>query len=516
MSRATDRRTPPEPRRRWVAGPRGLSALLSGFSLLLALGCTGTDEETSSGLRLRSGTREVRDATAAGELYPADADNLHGLVERLLTASPGVGLTRTRAILVPHAGYRYSGAVAAASFREVDSGFRRVFIIASNHSRGVDFTGVSLPAATHYAIPGIEVPVSGIVDDLHGEQLFTHVPEAHAKHMIEVELPFLHHLRGRPDGVDFAVVPMILGRLDDDQIAKLAATLDAYGDDETLFVFSLDLSHRHPDAEARRLDRFAVRALMARDWRALATAQTDGNQVLQTMAQLAERRGWEPTMLEYRNSGDVTGDRDSVVGYAAIAFTEPMQLTATAGEALLLYASRAVAEQVRSGTTPTAGDELLAQHPQLRLPRGVFVSINKDGELRGCAGHPLQTKPLHENVRHCVIGAAAHDTRFEPIATAELDQELTVSISILDFPVPLHLQRPEEIDKALTPERDGVILIHGEQQSMFLPRVWLKYPQPREFLSRLCAKQARGEDCWADADSELYRFTAYEVGELGI
>jgi AmmeMemoRadiSam system protein A len=120
--------------------------------------------------------------------------------------------------------------------------------------------------------------------------------------------------------------------------------------------------------------------------------------------------------------------------------------------------------------------------------------------------------PLLESVRSCAVDASLNDRRFRPVTAEELD-DLSVSISILDFPRLVRVERPEELARALRPHRDGAILVHGGRRSTYLPSVWESIPEPREFLSRLCIKQGSPADCWLDPATSLYRYSAYEIAE---
>jgi len=425
-----------------------------------------------------------------------------------------------RAVLVPHAGYVYSGEVAAACFREVDPGFRRAFILAANHNGEADFSGVSIPDVTHYAIPGAEIPLSPVVDDLREESLFTSVPAAHTMHMIEVELPFLQHLRGRADPPDFSIVPMIAGRMDTEAIERLTTRLESFVGPETLYVFSVDLSHFYPDETARRLDGDTISAVMALDVDSLADVVTDGNRVLQTMVSLARRRGWEATYLCSRNSGEVSGDQRSVVGYAAIALHEPLRLSKEEEGELLAHARASILGHLREGLEVDGAERLdvrereswLDEHPVFRLHRGVFVTLEKDGELRGCIGETTPRQPLHLAVRSCAIKSATSDTRFPPVIEEELE-ELQITISILGYPTLVHVADPERYLEVLRPLRDGVILVHQGRRSTFLPQVWEALPDPEQFLSRLCIKQGSPPDAWRSPETQLYRYGALVFGE---
>lgn len=463
------------------------------------------------GLSVRSGPRQVRPPSVAGQFYPAQAEELYGEVERLMTSAPPLGLKGIRAVLVPHAGYVYSGAVAAASFREVDRSFRRVFLLAANHSGDARFSGVSIPEVTHYAVPGAEVPLDALVERLRDYPFVVHEPAAHTMHMLELELPFLRHLHGRPDRSSFTIVPMIVGSLDTGQIRELAALLAAHADERTLFVFSVDLSHYHPDDRARQLDFYALRMLMSRDPDGLLRAATDGNHVLAVLAELATLRDWEPTLLTYRNSGDVSGDRSRVVGYGAIVFGTPFSLEPEEQRDLLAYARRAIAERLR-GEETKPDRNLLEDHPLWGAVRGVFVTLKKDGQLRGCIGSLSAQEPIFAGVHRCALNAAFEDSRFPPVKKGELE-ELSLSISILDFPAPLRVDDPQQYLRKLRPNVDGVILLHQGRQSTYLPSVWHEIPEPRRFLSRLCLKQGSSADCWQDTSTVLFRYASYEFGE---
>jgi AmmeMemoRadiSam system protein A/AmmeMemoRadiSam system protein B len=489
-----------------TAAALSVVAILLGTALLWR-GRGGHDETA-----LRDRPRTVRPPTVAGQFYPSDAKQLYDQVDRLLSAAPSAGLRGVRAILVPHAGYAFSAAVAAASFRELAPDFRRVFILAANHNGEANFSGVSLPDETHYAIPGAEVPLAAVIDELRDPGLFVHEPRAHTMHMIEVELPFLHELSRRASRPDFAIVPMIVGRLDSQAVDRLAATLDAQADGDTVFVFSVDLSHFYPDRTARQLDQYTVDTLMSRDRAALASARTDGNQVLDTMLALAARRGWEPTFLAAQNSAETTGDTSRVVGYAAIAFHEPFSLTDAEQQELLAFARSRIEEQVRHGHAPEPDAAWVDRHPLLRIPRGVFVTIEKHGRLRGCIGDLYPRKALYEGIHENAINAAIHDPRFPPVTEDELD-DLSLSISVLDYPARVTVNQPDEYLRVLRPERDGVILAYDGKRSTFLPQVWRDIPDPEEFLASLARKQGAPPDAWRSPSAVLYRYAAYVFGE---
>lgn len=494
--------------------------VIGTFALAVAVGSANrlaqslaTDQPAGTTARSAAdGQRRVRTPVVAGQFYPAAPQELYGLVGQLLAKSPGAGLRGVHAVLVPHAGYPYSAEVAAASFREVDPRFRRVVLLAGNHNGEADFSGVALPDETHYAVPGVEIPLSPALDTLRGTAPFVREPRAHTMHMIEVELPFLHQVRGRPQPPDYEILPMILGRMDDTAVEALTAVLDAYADEQTLFVFSVDLSHFYTGDTARQLDGYTIDSIMSRDRDAVRRAVTDADQVLDVLLALAVRRGWEPTMLMARNSGDVTGDFTRVVGYAAIAFHDPLAFTADEQRELSALARRSIDGYLRTGTAPEPDAAWLERHRAFRISRGVFVTLEKQGDLRGCIGDLTPTGALYRGIVANAVNAAVKDPRFPPVTLDELPG-LTITLSVLDYPSRVKVGRPEEYLTALRPRRDGVILAYRGRRSTFLPEVWKQIPDPEQFLSALSLKQGSPADAWRDPSTVLYRYGAYIFGD---
>jgi hypothetical protein len=464
-------------------------------------------------LQTRSGPKKVRPPAGAGRFYPADPQKLYQTVAQLLAKKPSVGIGNATIIHVPHAGYVYSGEVAAAAFRELNKNFRRVFILAANHSGEARFSGVSIPPVSHYAIPGAEIALDAVADELLQNPLFIEKPEAHTMYMVEVELPFLHALKGRPETPDFTIVPMILGKLSRDQIQQLATILSTYADDETVFVFSVDLSHFYTAAKAQRLDKRAISGVMSRNRNTLAKASTDGNHVLITMVELAELLELDATHLDYRHSGMVSGDNSRVVGYGAIAFHKPLRIAKETRDKLLQLARQTISEYLDNKTYQEPDPELLATHPILEIPKGVFVTLKKNGnQLRGCIGELIYSDSLYKGIQRCAVKAAVNDRRFKPVGKDEL-KELSLSISVLEHPRQMRVNSPVEYLKRLRPHEDGVILIHKGRRSTYLPEVWEQIPDPEQFLSSLCLKQGSPASCWQDKETVLYSYRATVFGE---
>ncbi|MBI2896942.1 MAG: AmmeMemoRadiSam system protein B [Deltaproteobacteria bacterium] len=451
--------------------------------------------------------KRVRRSTAAGSFYPGTPEAVRAGVAELFSGVQRSAGAPVRVLLAPHAGWEFSGRVAATAFRQVERGFDRVVIIAANHDGNTRFDGVSVDRATHYEVPGFEVAVAPEAARLLELPGFREVPAAHAMHMIEVELPLLAEVLGR----SFEIVPMIVGRLTRpetrsvaDELARLA---EGARGKKTLFVFSVDLSHYYTYDEALALDRPCLDALSRMDADDVARCDTDGTQVLLVMTELAARLGLTPRLLDYRNSGDVTGDRSRVVGYGAMVFEDRLDLGSGEEQALLELARSAIDAKIRDGRDVEVPRALTSRFPRLGTQRGAFVTLKKSGELRGCIGSLAATEPLAEDVAHNAVSAALEDPRFPPVRPDEL-AKITLSISVLEQPRALDTGglAPEALLARLGSRRPGVILSYLGRRSTFLPEVWEELPDPGVFLAHLCRKQGSPEGCWRERGA---RFETY-------
>lgn len=446
-------------------------------------------------------TREkenIRKSNFAGRFYPANPDILSKEVKAMLSRAQKIEYGDVKAVLVPHAGYMYSGQVAAASFVQLKPNFRKVFILTANHAR-VLLEGVSLDTHTHFEIPGAKIPVSGLVHKLLKKALYTEIPLANSMHMIEVELPFLKAIKDK-----FEIIPMVIGSLNEKNIEEIVKDLVKHSDN-AIYVFSVDLSHYHPWEDAVRMDRACLVALKKLDKEALLKdCRTDGNHVLYILLRLAEELKLKPHLVMYRNSGDVTGDKIRVVGYGAMVFSKGFYLSEDDKKVLKEIAEKTVELYVNNGRVYKPK----VKSTTLKVKRASFVTLKKKGELRGCIGSLWPIKPLYIDVRDNAISAATRDPRFPPVAPYEL-KEIEIIVSVLDPPEPLILTYPAEATLMLS-SKDGVILWWAGRRSTFLPEVWHDIPNPKDFLERLCLKQGSPPDCWKYPGSRILTYKAEE------
>jgi len=261
----------------------------------------------------------VREPAVAGSFYPADPRELERTVRELVEQAPDIPLRRRpRAVIVPHAGYVYSGPVAAAAFRALAPWLhevRRVVLIGPSHH--VPFPGLVLPPHAAFRTP---LGLVGVDADAAEELLALPQVGVHARphapeHALEVELPFLQLLGGA-----FSIVPLLFGGTDDAETAAVLERAWPAGDEATLLVVSSDLSHYEPYEKARAHDAATARAIEALDPRPIGPSEACGFRAIRALLQLARERKLEPVRLALSSSGDTAGLRDSVVGYGAWAF----------------------------------------------------------------------------------------------------------------------------------------------------------------------------------------------------
>lgn len=457
--------------------------------------------------------KTVRRAAVAGMFYPNDSTELEQTLTDLLAHPEGAALSRPpKALIVPHAGYVYSGPVAASAYAQLASlrgRIRRVVLLGPAHYAYV--RGLALPDAERFRTPLGEVPL-----DLKGMRQLDALPQVvrsaeahHKEHSLEVQLPFLQHVLG-----DFELLPLAVGEASAEEVADV---LDAvWGGDETLIVISSDLSHFLPDKLARRMDQETVAEIVALNSH-IESQRACGATPINGMLLAAKRHGLRVVTLDVRNSSQTAGDPDRVVGYAAFAF-EANGSDAKAddswtafderrGEILLKLARAAVSAQLGQPMPAIPEPEWLAE------PGATFVTLTINGELRGCIGTLEPHRSLGEDVTENAVAAALRDPRFEPLRPAEL-RDVRVEVSLLSPTEPIVAADEAAALVALRPHIDGVVLEYKQYRGLFLPQVWEQLPEPTKFLAHLKRKAGLPMNFWSPA-VRLLRFTVTKWKEGG-
>ncbi|HVT74424.1 MAG TPA: AmmeMemoRadiSam system protein B [Lacunisphaera sp.] len=455
---------------------------------------------------------KVREPAVAGLFYPAAPGALAEAIDHYLAAAPAAAPGRLKALVCPHAGYEFSGPVAASGFRLLQGqSFDTVVVLAPSHYAYLQAASVS--DADVFRTPLGDVPISPRARVLAQQRPFELEPACAVQtppwagqsphhlargvpatadtweHADEVEVPFLQRTLDR-----FQLLPVVVG--DVDPLAA-ARALDRILDARTLIVASSDLSHYHPYADAVARDHRCIEAICALDADWLGDEEACGRIPIQILLQIARQHGWRARLLDYRNSGDTAGSRDRVVGYAAIAFYEPAPadgFTPAERQELLSLARRALRTAADTGGLPAVTGAGLP--PVLAEPRACFVTLTLGGELRGCIGNLEPRLPLWRAVIDNARNAALRDPRFRPVQPGEVDA-IAIEISVLTKPEPLAFHSPEDLLRQLRPAEDGVVLqLPGGAGATFLPQVWEQLPDKVTFLDRLAEKAGASAGDW--------------------
>jgi AmmeMemoRadiSam system protein B/AmmeMemoRadiSam system protein A len=457
-------------------------------------------------------SHDIRPPAVAGAFYPAAAEQLSHELAQLLREAKAVDpdAALPKALIVPHAGYIYSGPIAANGYARLARArgrIQRVVLLGPAHR--VAIHGLALPGAS-----GLQTPLGIVPVDEAAVQAIADLPQvcvsalAHAKeHSLEVHLPFLQTVLG-----EFSVLPLVVGQATAQQVAQVLDRL--WGGPETLIVVSSDLSHYLPYAHAQNTDRETSRAILARQPQ-INHHQACGATPVNGLLSVAQRRGLEPELFDLRNSGDTAGDRSRVVGYASFGFFERNargksiggeQASSDERGYILLPIARGAIGNIFGLEYQT--DE---GHAFLGDPAATFVTLNRHGRLRGCMGSLQAHRPLLEDLKANAKAAAFLDPRFEPLTQTEFNTT-RVEISVLSAAEPMSVASEADALAQIRPGIDGLILQHGQRRATFLPQVWESIAEPVQFLRQLKLKAGVSASFWAD-DVSLSRYTVIKYSE---
>lgn len=456
---------------------------------------------------------DVRAAAVAGRFYPGQPAQLiqdvDGMLAQARTEAPC-----PKAVVAPHAGYIYSGSIAAEVYARVHNGAQtisRVVLLGPSHR--VAFEGIATTGASFYATPLGQIPLDKAATRSIESLADVHqLDRAHAQeHSLEVHLPFLQRSLE-----SFSLIPLVVGRASPASVAQVIQKL--WGGPETLVIVSSDLSHFLPYEEARTKDA-ETRQLIEQRATNISGDQACGCMPLNGLLEVLRQRELPISTIDVKNSGDTAGSKDRVVGYgawvveaASTAETDPVEsgdnnrkLSTPLRQQLLALASDAIKHRLdrRELNIPTGGF-----HPDLLEHRGTFVTLKQHGKLRGCIGSLTASRPLFVDVVHNALAAAFKDPRFKPVAAEEYPS-LEMHISVLSVPETLSVGGRAELEQQLRPGIDGLILQEGSRRSTYLPSVWDSIPQSSRFVGDLLAKAGLPREGWSE-NMQVWTYTTEE------
>jgi AmmeMemoRadiSam system protein B/AmmeMemoRadiSam system protein A len=460
-------------------------------------------------------SEKIRPAAVAGTFYPDDPADAQALLDRFLAPVQPLDGTPI-ALIVPHAGWVYSGHVAAYAFKQIEGlSYDAIVIVAPNH------TDPAFDAISVYSQGAFETPFGAVrIDEplaaeiLSANERFVFDAKVHEReHSIEVQLPFLQRVCP-----DCAFVPILIGQPTSENIEALSeALVDVLRDKRALVIASSDLSHYPKYDDALKVDSTSLvametmddemvsavmKAQMAHGIPGLVTCACGEGPIVVAM-RVAKALGADHVqVLRYANSGDVGGDRSRVVGYGAVMFWrwQAPEVSHSMRNELLTIARASLEEHFATGEQ---SDLDLPSDPVLRRRLGAFVTLTLEGELRGCIGRMHRDTPLFQMVAQAVVDAAVHDPRFPPLPADQLE-EVEIEISVLS---PLKRVFDVHDENEIVVGRHGLLLLYGQEKGVLLPQVPVAQGWDRsQYLQEICFKAGLPADCWEQAT--LYTFTA--------
>jgi len=428
----------------------------------------------------------IRNPVVAGQFYPGEPSQLKSMIEKLVDKQ--ADKEEVIGVVLPHAGYPYSGPVAGAAISRIK--FKDTFIIMGPSHSGIG-KPLSIMTEGKWKTPLGEVEIDSelagkilaVSNKLH-EDSSAHEHE----HSIEVQIPFLQYFKK-----DIKIVPIILGYASDDdyketgvEIAKAIKELKK----EAIIIASGDMTHYESQESAQRKDDKAIESILSLDENELSRLYNKLNismclfpPAMALISAAKEMGATHAELVKYQTSGDITGDYSAVVGYAGIMIKK--------ASPLVDLARRTVETYVRKGKT--IKPKVLV--PEMQGKAGVFVSIKKQGDLRGCIGtFEPHSKNVAEEIISNAIGSATRDPRFPPVSPDELGS-LSYSIDVLTEP-----EQVESKDR-LDPRKYGVIVQSGYRRGLLLPD--LEGVDDADYQIAICRQKA---GIAPDEPVQLYRF----------
>jgi len=463
----------------------------------------------------------TRTPTFAGSFYPVEPQNLKTKITSLLNQAPRLERKgKLQILIVPHAGLDYSGPIAAAGFKQLGgTDYQRVILLGSSHR--AFFEGIAVFDQGAWETP---LKKTIIDEDLAkklvspNEGIVANPPVHREEHSLEVQLPFLQTVLPQAK-----IVPILIGQPTKETLASLAQKIADNLDSFTLLLISSDLSHYPPYKVANQVDKKTTQAVVSGQAENLEKSLTEaesqhypgldtcacGYQAILVALQAAEKlNNFNFEEIKYANSGDITGEKEQVVGYAAIGGwrrNNPSSLTLDqkAQEEALALARQTLKAHL-SGLplrTPPKAGEGGPRSPILLKPLGAFVTLKKNGELRGCIGEFEPKVPLWQVIQKMSIAAATEDPRF-PKVTAEELPDIEIEISVMT--PRKKIDNWEKIRLGV----DGVMMQYGNRGGTFLPQVATETGWSlEEFLSQLCFQKAGlPPHCYKSPQTNLYTF----------
>lgn len=474
-------------------------------------------------------SKTIRQPAVAGQFYPADKNELSQMIDEFLTAAKPPAINgQPQILIVPHAGYVFSGRIAAYGFKVLANyEYDTVIVLGSSHNYPLE--NLALYNGDAVTTPLGEISVNKELTEqlIASNKLIYADNTVHApEHSLEVEIPFLQKTLNN----NFKLVLGLVNSDDPDLLAELAKTLAAQTTPKTLIIISSDLTHYPNYEDAIYSDTKIINSILTKDannlTKTINSIRAENRAGLETCAcgasaikiglLIADKLNLMSQKIYYSNSGDTPeyGDKERVVGYGAVVFSRQGTINKEQGKYLNNEGQEAALGLVRNTLELAFGlakekNEDYKKFPIFNEKRGAFVTLKKDGQLRGCVGLIEPVEDLGQAIIEMTKAAAFNDSRFAPLTKEELNS-IEIEISVLTLP-----QKISEPEKEIELGKHGVIVRQGSHSGVFLPQVaeetgW----DLEEFMGQLCSQKAGlSPDCWKNKSVDIYTFEAQVIEE---
>lgn len=445
----------------------------------------------------------VRQPAVAGLFYPGDKLILHNVIQELLKNAKQFSPS-PKVLIVPHAGYIYSGPIAASAYASLiqkKDTIKKIVLLGPAHT--MYFKGIAYDPVSLFATPLGEMEQDKDLLTKISSMPYVHaLHQAHqTEHCLEVQWPFCQMIFNK-----FTLLPLVIGETSEQEVAELIKMV--WGGDETLIIISSDLSHYLSYEEAQKTDSNTCLAISTLNSESIVHQSACGYYPLKGFLHYARQNQICGRLIDLRNSGDTAGTKDRVVGYASYHFYHSLRFSDHCADELLYLAKETIRLQSTENKLLIFDPDKYNQLLHIRMP--TFVTLKKKGMLRGCMGSLYSQERLAENVINNSIRAGFIDPRFPKLTPEELD-DLSLTISILSPMETMYFSNENELKAQLRQGIDGLVLSYQHYQATFLPSVWDSIGTKEEFIEHLKLKMGLPANFWSE-DMKALRYTTEIIG----
>lgn len=447
---------------------------------------------------------KIKQASVAGSFYSDDKQELLQQLKKFSENNIKDYDISSRAIIVPHAGYDYSGQVASEAFQYLDKKVKNIFIFAPVHQ--VAISDVALSSFDKWTTTLGEIPINQelnqeLIDKFNCEYMDIAFEKEHS---IEVQVPFIQF-----NYKSVKIIPILVGGASHHKITEIIKHF--WKNSDNGFVISSDLSHFYTSSEAKKIDNLTAQMIESLDIENFHPQQACGATGILALAEFAKTKQYSLVRIDLRNSADVTGDTQRVVGYGSWFLFEGNKskfIKKHFSKLVIDICKKSIKAGLNNRNIDLVDD--IENIPAVLEENGAcFVTLQINKMLRGCIGSIIAHQPLLDDLIKNARNAAFSDSRFSPLTKEEFEK-IEISVSLLSAPTKMEFEDESHLLYQLKPFEDGLIIKDGGYQAVYLPSVWEHLPDRVDFLTSLKEKAGLGPDYFSKS-FEAYRFTTEHI-----